>query len=153
MRFEFSFVFEFGMEWNMEIKDIYTTIHGNIPKTESVYFCPKKYNKFMKLSFIKYPQKIDTGLLIKLTRAYIILTRPTKNWHMAYKLKLKLKHCKLKLKPPWLLLSEIRQEMYVYHCAKWGSRLVRHLVRHGVKISQDWTKTGQTKTITLVVFN
>ena len=57
--FEFSFVFEFGMEWNMEIKYIYN--HINIPNTESVYFCLKKYNKFMILSFIKYPQKTDTA--------------------------------------------------------------------------------------------
>ena len=30
-----------------------------IYQIQNVYFCVKKYNKFMKLSFIKYPKKSD----------------------------------------------------------------------------------------------
>ena len=62
--FEFSFVFEFGNGMKYGNKR-HTTLYGNIPNTESVYFCLKKYNKFMKLSFIKYPSKKLTWLTDK----------------------------------------------------------------------------------------
>ena len=62
----------------------------------------------MKLSFIKYPKKL-TWPIDKTDTACIKLTWPMKNWH-GLQTQLKLKHCKLKLKPHWLLLSSKTEE-------------------------------------------
>ena len=68
MRFEFRFVFEFEFVLkygNRRHTQPYMVIY-QIQK--SVDFCLKKYNKVMKLSFIKYPQ--NTYM------AYIKCTQP-----------------------------------------------------------------------------